>query len=1072
MSDKVQIIIEGKADGVKMAFAEIVTGSEKVSAAMQESGAKGAEAMRYIAEGATHADQALVSSTSRMEEFRAEATKIGTAIGTLIGVSSLLGQSYTSQEQQIAALDRSYGSASEQMQRFAEMVQQTTTASNDQAREAELIAATLARNYGFTASEVQKVITVSADLAAVTGYSLTDATERVTAALRGEAESAEMLGLTMNQAAIDREGLTLTMSNEEAAHFRLNALLGQAAFAEGAAADKAASHAGQARQLVNELQDVGQSVGGALGPLGQYTAVLGNVALIAPAAGAGIGKLASGITAAGSLAAVMGPAGLAAAALAAGAGIAYLATQTDDYVDAADRATIASQDLSNFFASLAASLDPDRAKLVNDLYGSLIETITDAAARESDLQGILDLSKYGLDRVQLDGIENAIDLTVEGAYRGIEAVSGLTAEQVNYLDTNKDLVLSIDEVNTALASFQGNLDRLNGDQIGAVEEDIKKLLTLPNVNLPLVVTTLNTWIERLNDGTISSEEFVRLLDEAASSYRGYLNSSNAATSGTQAFTAAQRSLNDVLLANNEAMFGSVSATDSLAETQRRTAAQAQALQRQDSVAYYTMNQQTKQIAEMRLQTAVNTELSLTELGRQSAAAASTREAYAEWAGGMETSFYVAITGVNRWSAEQNAAFAEAAQAAQAADALVSGMLESEAQKATAASQALASYAAALGRVPHMESNSAYGFAARATEAGSALGDAFRVAVGNTNQIGSQSQQVADWAKQLINVKDQTGQIDDLLARGVITQGEYNAAQDAGTRIFAANAAIQDDILKIQTDQAPILAQLTEEQQRYMDHLADLPADQQMVRLAYMDTNESLKAQQALALAAAAANGELGAAGEASAQSLIAGAAAADPYLKALLLDMGVISVGADGTITVNFDDVTSANTDMDTLIGKLNELIELIAESLNIDISSNALEEAANLQSLDTWLNNLNGKRSTVYIDTVGNLGPTGGGQEVALHGGVMGYRGGGVVARMAEGNNPELLRFRGGGTALALTDGLYNVPQGTYVTPAPATKQLVGGGHTTIIIENVWANDPEQFADGMRARGFVGARG
>ena len=34
MSDKVQIIIEGKADGVKMAFAEIVTGSEKVGSVL------------------------------------------------------------------------------------------------------------------------------------------------------------------------------------------------------------------------------------------------------------------------------------------------------------------------------------------------------------------------------------------------------------------------------------------------------------------------------------------------------------------------------------------------------------------------------------------------------------------------------------------------------------------------------------------------------------------------------------------------------------------------------------------------------------------------------------------------------------------------------------------------------------------------------------------------------------------------------------------------------------------------------------------------------------------------------
>jgi hypothetical protein len=117
------------------------------------------------------------------------------------------------------------------------------------------------------------------------------------------------------------------------------------------------------------------------------------------------------------------------------------------------------------------------------------------------------------------------------------------------------------------------------------------------------------------------------------------------------------------------------------------------------------------------------------------------------------------------------------------------------------------------------------------------------------------------------------------------------------------------LLRIQAKQAPILADAADAQAKYVDQLADMPAKQQEVALGWMDQNEAAKANAALNLAAAAAAGEYGAAGEAAATAAITAQAQADPAFAAMLTDMGVISQGADGTITVNFPTATSVHDD-------------------------------------------------------------------------------------------------------------------------------------------------------------------
>lgn len=337
-------------------------------------------------------------------------------------------------------------------------------------------------------------------------------------------------------------------------------------------------------------------------------------------------------------------------------------------------------------------------------------------------------------------------------------------------------------------------------------------------------------------------------------------------------------------------------------------------------------------------------------------------------------------------------------------------------------------------------SNAAGVAARGQTANNAAAAGFQVAVGNTNAIASQVKSTADWATELINVAGAQGKIDDLYSRGIITLGEYNAAQDAGTRIFAANAAIQDDVLKIQADQAPIIAKLTEEQQRYMDHLADLTPEQQALRLAYMDTGEAAKAQTALTLAAAAANGELGAAGEKTASAMISAAAEADPYLRAMLEDMGLITVGADGTITVNYDDVVNSKASMDDLLGALNTLIELISQAFGIDISYNDNGAEQALNSIVGLLNSIDGRSVTYYVNQSGNgvsVGsPNGPGVIPLEYNGVTAYANGGTAY------DPLLPRFQNGGGTYAIVGEIepevVKLARGDQVMPGPGSRAML----------------------------------
>lgn len=874
---------------------------------------------------------------------------------------------------------------------------------------AKLVAVT--KDYGQAVADV----TLAQNIARGEQISLAAATDIVVGAETGRLRGLRALGLAIDE----------TTSKEDALAAAQAKYAGQA---DAYAATGAATWDRIQNAAENALESIGSKLDGLQGPL-----------LALSAGGTAIGpikELVGGLKEAEVVTKVLssgiGQAGLAGAAVVAVAGLGYLAVKTFAYKDAADAAKVATGDLTQYLYRLAA------AGKGADFTGPAADAVNDfnvlAKAGAEATEAIRKLREEDLAQAYQD-YANASAAATDADHAALDAAQA-----------------RIDAINAQIATLDDYA--ISADQINNLNKDIQTLFSQPGINAEKAAAALEYYFDLFRQGRITVEQLV-----------DYVH-----TDATQTWTR----YSDAVIQSGEAQKQFAASMDA---TTAAMTTQATELERVSAL--------TKMLAQD--QAAAG----MTAYGQASAAAARTREDAAEMAGALEDSFYVAITATNAWSARQasaqDAAFGPDKQAALVsylgsmdmlsatlagegntartvlpANDAIAASLEAQAQRAADAEAAVARYADALGTVPQLADNSAAGFAARAGQAGAALGDAFRVAVGNTNAIGSQSQQVADWANELIGVAGQYAKIDDLLARGVIQQEDYNAAQDAGTRIFAANAAIQDDILEIQTKQAPVLADLTEEQQRYMDHLADLPADQQAVRLAYMDTAESAKALQAAQLAAAAANGELGAQGEATATKMITAAAEADPYLRALLEDMGLISVGADGTITVNFGSVEDAGASIDDLYNVLVSLRDIIAEAFGITVTSNAGDTYAELSGIVSLLNGLDGRTVTYYVNearTGISVGSPNGPSITPIQqgsGGVVGYAAGGaVVAELAE-YGPELVHLAGGGTALAGRRGMYSVPLGSYVETAPMTRLSAIGGPTVnvTVAGNVYGID------------------
>ncbi|MEJ7800532.1 MAG: hypothetical protein WKF60_08440, partial [Ilumatobacter sp.] len=219
-------------------------------------------------------------------------------------------------------------------------------------------------------------------------------------------------------------------------------------------------------------------------------------------------------------------------------------------------------------------------------------------------------------------------------------------------------------------------------------------------------------------------------------------------------------------------------------------------------------------------------------------------------------------------------------------------------------------------------------AAEASTSTAVLDGAIRTIVGGTGDLTSGIDAVNTSLSGLTDAADGYSVLQQLVDENRISQTEYdNALVSATNSQYNANEAALDGAT-IQAKQAPLLAELAYQQMLYVDEISKLPAEQQLLALAYMDSAEAGKALELQTLAISAANGELGEGGGEFAADIIEGAAAADPILKAMLVDMGLISVGADGTVSVNMagdgvSELEALNTTLQQLQGSLEVILKV-----------------------------------------------------------------------------------------------------------------------------------------------------
>ena len=238
-----------------------------------------------------------------------------------------------------------------------------------------------------------------------------------------------------------------------------------------------------------------------------------------------------------------------------------------------------------------------------------------------------------------------------------------------------------------------------------------------------------------------------------------------------------------------------------------------------------------------------------------------------------------------------------------------------------------------------------------TATSTALDNVSRVAISNTNAVAQNSQGVMDWADSLIAAEGTYGKIDDLLQNGKISLDQYNAAQQAYNDIAEANVRVQEDVLAVQAQQAPVIAQAEQALADYWDSLAGAGTDAQLFALGMADATT---ASEALGLAQ----------GYLSNQEvfgpMIKQAAELNPYLAQILEQMGLISYNpATGEVTLLGVDESQSelellNSTMELLNGTIAQLIAILDD-----------RASGPLYAIQGLMGNLNGMTATTYVQTV-----------------------------------------------------------------------------------------------------------
>lgn len=1051
MSDRTLGIRITATENASKVFRTVGDSAVKTANELRRAGDEGGKGLDKIEQEAKQAAPAVEKVGESAKRAGVDVLAMGAAVGTAVSALSVLGNSFREQERQVSGIRQLYGEQSDAILQMAEDMQSFTRYSNDAARESALFASSLATNYDMSAESIATLVERSADLAQIFGTDLVDAVTRTSGAIRGEGEAAERLGLNLSDAAVAARALDAGITNwnvpgalteAEKAAFRFELFLQDTEKTVGAAAAAADNAGGGFRRFANEMQDAGQSIGGFLGPVGQVAAEMAPLALTFPIIGAGAARAAVGIRAitTASMAFVATPLGLTvtavggAIALATGAFLSHKQAAADAAAEW-ERAQQASRDLTYQIQQMTLAgnaLEGNWARNFSQTIADEIEWANQELEHlmTTDIRADNWLNNMVISMMESQGLNTASDAAVaQFRQQLVQDLAFTPAEQAQMSQQMSDLFELM---------LNPNVDA------NWLREQMLAIFDMRALDEGRGPDWMLEELEALEAQTIALAEAQQLAADGATNVAmsnwDYIDSVNGATNNLQQQT---------------------EATEELLEIEKQRAEHQQRVQQSQDDYWTDLRTVTEQEDEAARQRA--------ERRREEAEAI---EKITQMEGRLGHERVSAINEAKDGYLDLIAAQEEA----------MLGLLTSLTGMDDPLSQwnatSLASEYSLL--------------AAEIMGAGDALDSLFRVVVGNTNAIAQQAESVNSWAEELIGVAGEYAAIDDLLKAGRITLDEYNAAQAAQVSIAEDSAAIQEHVQTIQAMQAPIIAAQTAALEEQMAVIAGYGPEQQLIALGWMDAATAAKAMEINTLAAAVAAGQLGTNGEAAFQSYIEGAVAADPVLKALLIDMGLISE-VDGNIVINLDGAEQAQSEISMLTEAIVALVDLMDDGeLNgsfviegVDNATPVINEAyANLMAIDgetgevymegqdnatsvmdgvraglnalngatatvsvyanDWasgvlngalnaINALDGRTATTYIRTVG-MAPT-----ASALGGVPGYASGGIPVELAEWG-PERLHFANGGMLDIMQRGIYAVPPNTYVSPNNAVSNSYGG--------------------------------
>ena len=875
-------------DGVTKVFKAISNGAQDAGKSVENAGKQGAKGMNELGKSAE-------DNARRMDRLKAEATAIGAAIGVLGAGIIKAGDAYRDQRLQLEALNRMYGEAADQIIAYSEAIQDTTRYSNDAARQSLAIFGTLNQNYGLSIEQLNQLLSRSADLSTLFGKSLSDTSQMIQNAMRGEAEYIEQVNISLqdnyvaSQYAARGLGDWNKVTDDSAkAAFRFQLFMEQSEYAMGAAAAEADRAGGQFRQFLNEMQDAGQAVGGFLGPIGEIAAELAPITIALPVVAAGIGRLSTAVKGSqlgmAALGAAINPVALGLGALA----VAGIATWNmfNEGRESAERLEDALIQLGDVAQNLRLGYRDDEARFLDE-FGAGIKGIQD----EID----------NLDRSGLDAIVSQM-----AAMRGEHPryIFDEIAEGMSMTTEESDrLTVAIDEVTKAFAN--SNIDA------AALDAEIDKLFAAYKAReitfdeflagLEGIVGNLTLFRKEAEGAASSAANFASELDRLRGLTGATAGSASELTTSVNRIDAALQdgSLSAATLNAYMAELDRQMATGAItwAQYQERVAGVDEAL--------LGLNMTfSESLGAGVLGTAVTSLENITTATEDYAAAAEQAEEHTiAFGDALGSGFRASLDETTASITEQKEAWEEFVEYATGAmleltnnaDYLSQVNLTGLATSATTAAEGFKDVATAM--------------------------DSVLAIFGQIDAMGQRYGQSVSIAEALIGEPGVWAAIDDVLVSGRITLDEYNAAVESGYAIQNRQIEVEENLNAIRTKQLPILEQTSQAYADYIDAIRQMPADEQMSVLGWMDTGLQARVQQFADLGNELR--ALGPAGSEAMQQVVNGIVKTDPVLTEMLENLGLIEEQANGDYTINMDAVGAMDS-----IGRLTASIDALTLAL------------------------------------------------------------------------------------------------------------------------------------------------